>query len=141
VKPFASPTARGGPRILGLGLELDPESLRERLERAGEVDPLGLHHELERVAGGLAAEAVIQALVGADVERPRPFIVERTDAEVAVDPGAAQLGARRHQRDHVNGVADPFAGLVGVSRHGANATGMLRVSNARMQNRSVIPAR
>src|SRR2546421_615495 len=71
-------------RILGFGLELDPKAVGERLERAREVQPLGLHHEVERVPRGLAAEAVIEPVVRADVKRGRALIVEWAQPEVAV---------------------------------------------------------
>ena len=128
-------------RVLVLGLELDPEAVGQRLQRRLEVQPLGLHHEVERVAGLLAAEAVVVLLVGPDVERAGALVVERAEPEVAVDPGAAQLGARGDEREHVDRGEDAVARVGGVAAHGAKATGTLSCSNARMQKRSVIPAR
>ena len=77
VQALAALAAGGGSGILVLGLELDAEAVGERLERALEVEPLGLHHEVERVARDLAAEAVVVLLVGADVERGGALVVER----------------------------------------------------------------
>ena len=131
--------AGGGRRILGLGLERHPEAVGQRLQRRLEVQPLGLHHERERVARGLAAEAVVVLLVGPDVERGAALVVKRAQPEVAVDAGAAQLGPRRDQRDHVDRVEHAVAGVGGVAAHGAKATGTLSSSNARMQKRSVMP--
>ena len=66
VQPLAALAAGSGCGILRLGLKDDAEAVGERLQRSGEVEPLGLHQEVERITGGLAAEAVIEAVVGAE---------------------------------------------------------------------------
>src|SRR5581483_7412026 len=140
MQPLAPCASRSRLGVLLLGLELDSEAIGERLERPLEVQSFGLHHERERIAGGLAAKAVVVLLVGANMERRRALVVERAEPEEAVDPGPAQFGPRRDERHHVDGVADPVPGVRGVSRHGANAAGTLSASNALMQKRSVMPA-
>ncbi len=50
VEPIASFPARRRGRILRLGLQLDPEPAGQRLQSFLEIQALGLHHELERVA-------------------------------------------------------------------------------------------
>ena len=81
MQPLAALPAGRRCRVLLLGLQLDPEAVGERLERASEVEPLGLHHEVERVARLPAPEAVVVLLVRADVERRRALVVERAAAE------------------------------------------------------------
>src|SRR5205085_5116827 len=78
--------------VLGLALELDAVALGEQLERALEVDVLDVLDEREDVAGGVAAEAVVDLLLGVDAERRRALIVEGTAPLIACRPGAAQLG-------------------------------------------------
>ena len=103
--------------VLGLALELDPEALGEQLERALEVDALDLLDEREDVAGGIAAEAVIDLLLGVDAERGRALLVEGAAPLVARGPGAAQLGVRGDELDEVDGVADAVLGVGGIAGH------------------------
>ena len=80
-------------------------------------------------------------LVRADVEGAGALLVERAAPEVAVDAGAAQVGARRDEREHVDRVEHAIPRILGVARHGAKATGTVSASKAWMQKRSVMPAR
>ena len=98
-------------------LQLDPVALGQQLQGAFEVEALGLLHEREDVAGGLAAEAVVDLLARVDPERRRALVVERAQALVAAGPGAAQLGARGDELDHVDRVAHAVLGLGGVEGH------------------------
>jgi hypothetical protein len=107
----------GRPRVLRLGLELDPRPLGERLERGLEVEPLGLHHELEDVAALAAAEAVVELLDRVDAERRRPLVVERAQPRVAPLAGLAQLGARADELDEVDRVAHALLRVGRVARH------------------------
>ena len=141
MQPLATLPARGCLRVLRLGLELHAEPPGERLQRAREVQPFGLHDEAEWIPRCLTAEAVVELLIGADVKRGRPLVVKRAQTEVAVGPGATELGPGRDESHHVDGIAHPVARIGCVASHGANATGMLSSSNVRMQKRSVIPAR
>ena len=141
LEALAALTALRRLRVLVLGLELDSKAVGERLERSREVEPLGLHHEREHVARGLAAEAVVDLLDRVDAERRGPLVVERAASDVLARAGAAQLGVVGDHRDHVDRVADAISRVGGESAHGANATGTLSASNVRMQNRSVMPAR
>ena len=97
----------GLPRVLLLALQLDPVALGQQLQRAAEVHALGLLHEREQIARGLAAEAVVDLLRRVDAERRRALVVERAQPLVARRPRAAQLGARGDQLDEVDRVADP----------------------------------
>src|SRR5262249_30855180 len=58
-QPLASAALLSRAGILLLALQLHPIALGQQLERALEVKPLGLLHEREHIARGLAAEAVI----------------------------------------------------------------------------------
>ena len=73
----------GGLRVLRLALELHAGAVGERLQRGAEVEPLGLHHELEDVAALAAAEAVVELLDRVDAERRRALVVERAQPGVA----------------------------------------------------------
>jgi hypothetical protein len=116
-EPLLAPTAGGSPRILLLGLELDARPLGERLQRRLEVQPLGLHHELEDVAALAAAEAVVELLDRVDAERRRPLVVERAQPGVAPLAGLAQLRPRVHQLDEVDRVAHALLRIGLVARH------------------------
>ena len=86
-----------------------------------EVDVFDLLDELERIAGGAAAEAAVPAHLLADVERRCSLGVERAEA----DPVAAHPSERRVLLDHVgdrNRCSQPFEILVD-NRHGREATG------------------
>ncbi len=140
VQPLAPLAACRSLRRLVLGLELDAETVRQRLERALEVEPLGEHHEGERVAGLRTAEAVVVLLVGAHVERRRALVMERAAAEVAVDAAPRQLHLRADERQHVDRVAHAVARIRGVATHGVNAVGTASASNIATAKRSVMPA-
>jgi hypothetical protein len=109
--------ARRRARVLLGQLERHVVALGQHLERTGKVEALRLHRKRERVARGLAAEAVVHLLRRRDVERRRALVVERAEAVVGVGAGAAQLDARADQVDHVDRVADPLLAVVGVARH------------------------
>ncbi len=117
-----------GPGILVFGLELDPEAVGQRLHRGAEVQTLGLHHEVEGIAAGLTAEAVVVLLIRAHVEGATALVMERAQAEVAVDPGPAQLDPRSDQGQHVDRGQDVVTGVGGVAAHGAKATGTVSSS-------------
>jgi len=50
LQPLAARAPGGGLGSLRLGLERDAEAIRQRLERSFEVEPLGRHDEIERIA-------------------------------------------------------------------------------------------
>ena len=116
-QPLAAAAALDLARVLLLALQLDPVAFGQQLQGAFEVHPFGLLHEREDVAGGLAAEAVVDLLAGIDPERRRALLVERAQPLVAARTGAPQLGARRDQLDHVDRVAHAVLGLGGVESH------------------------
>ena len=64
VEPLAALARLVGQRRALLVLELDPEPLRQPLDRADEVEPLGLAHEGDDVAALAAAEAVVEVEIG-----------------------------------------------------------------------------
>jgi hypothetical protein len=104
-------------RVLRLALELYPVAVGQRLQRAREVEPLGLHHEREDVAAGAASEAVVELLDGVDPERRRALVVERAQP---LEPPHARLPQLRPRADElleVDRVADPLAGVLCVPRH------------------------
>jgi hypothetical protein len=120
VQALAHPPALGLGRVLLDRLELHPVAVREVLERRLEVEALGHLDEPERVPALAAPEAVEELLAGVDPERRGPLVVERAQALVAVDPSAAQLGARADEVDHVDRLAHALLGVVGVAdRHDA----------------------
>lgn len=96
------PAARGGRGgILGALLaERDAVAVGEELDRTTKVQALGLLDELEDVAAGLAAEAVVELLRRVDAQArgcaPRG---RRTGPASAPDPpAAAECGTRRGRR-------------------------------------------
>ena len=109
MQPLAALALLGRLRVLLLGLQLDAETVGQRLERAREVEPLGLHHEREHVAGGLAAEAVVDLLDRVDAERGRALVVERAAAEVLVAPARRSSVRSETTREHVDRVAHAIA--------------------------------
>ena len=83
-----------------LVLERDAEPLRQPLDRAGEVEVLGLADERDHVAALAAAEAVVELVGRVDREARRPLLVERAAARVA-RAGLAQRRAAGDDLDHV----------------------------------------
>src|SRR5690606_24360127 len=57
--------------------DLDADALRDLTHRVVEAEPAVLHQEREHVPGFAAAEALVEALRGHDVERRRLLLVER----------------------------------------------------------------
>ena len=96
--------APAAPRILLrrglLVLDLHVEAVREPLDRAGEVQLLGLAHERDDIALRAAAEAVVELLDGVHRKARRALLVERTPPDVS-RPGLAQLRAAADDRDDV----------------------------------------
>ena len=79
-------TNRGPPLALARGdrvvvAELDAGPAGQALDRLGEVEVLDLPHEGDDVALRLAAEAVVEALLGVDRERRRLLGVERAQPD------------------------------------------------------------
>jgi hypothetical protein len=141
-QPLARLAARRLVRVLGLALQRYPVALGQPLERAREVEPLGLHHEPEDVAARRAAEAVVELLDRIDAERGRALLVERAQPMQPADAGALELRAGADELDEVDGVADPLARLSRVARHqSARPCGTKRSVHARIAKRSVMPAR
>ena len=99
-----------------LVLELHPEALGEPFHRPGEVQLLGLADELDQVAAGAAAEAVVELVHCVDGEARRPFLVERTAACV---PGAdlPELCPPGNHVDHVGRGDHPLLRVLGEPRH------------------------
>ena len=129
-----APAARGRLRVLLGQLELDVVALREPFDRAREVEPLRLAREIERVTGGLAAEAVVELLGGRHRERRRALLVERTKPGVGVGARAAQLGPRPDQIEQVHRLAHALEARVRVAGHQPpNERGTASSSKARMQ--------
>jgi hypothetical protein len=124
--------ALGGLRILLDGLELDAVALGQRLQRLLEPQALGQLDELEQVAALARSRSSRRASRRVDAERRGALVVEGAEALHAVDARPAQLHARADQVGHVDRVADPVAGLLGVP-HSAKASGTDSDSNARMQ--------
>ena len=114
----------GGTRVLLLALERHAVAVGEELDRADELEPLGLHREVEGIARRLTTEAVVDLPRRLDAERGRALLVKRAAPDVGVAAGPPQLGARAHEVHHVHGVADSLLGIGGVARHQlANARG------------------
>src|SRR5918999_2543063 len=120
------------PRVVVLPLELHAVPVREHLHRVHEVEPLRLLYEPDRVALGLAAEAVEELVDGVDRERRRALVVERAQPGVA-RPHPPQVGLRPYQLDHVDGVAQPVDRLPGEEPHQSPTYALIA-------KRSVIPA-
>src|SRR4029079_16839550 len=122
------------PRVLGLGrdllvFDLDAEALRERFDRADEVDLLHLRDEGDRIAAFAAAEALEGATCRCDREAGRALLMEPAEALVRTAPLAPPdvvLGARQD----LGGILDRFdRGVLDTRQQYPSA------------NRSVIPAR
>ncbi|MCU0313384.1 MAG: hypothetical protein MUC84_04905 [Solirubrobacteraceae bacterium] len=136
-QPLAALAPARGVRVLVDDLERHAVAVGEVLHRLAERQPLGQLDELEEVAALAAAEAVEDLLLGVDAERRRALVVERAGAHPLV-PGAAQLGLRAHEVEHVGRVADALDRLGGVAGHrgrpyAANDSGTVSSSNTRMQ--------
>ena len=102
-------SAREPERRVGSGI---PRAAREVGDRLGELELLGLANERDRVALGSAAEAVVETLVGVDVERGGLLAVERAEPL----PGVARLlqpGDGTDERDEVGRREDVVLEVVG----------------------------
>src|SRR5262249_53925043 len=105
--------------LLGGGflvVQRDVEALSEPLDSTHEVDAFGLLDERDRVAGGAAAEAIVEPLLRADGERWRPLVVERAKPR---EPRtrAAKLRPSRNDLDDVRGSLDGLDRRVGDASH------------------------
>ena len=89
----------------------DARTCGEHLDRADEVELLLLTQEGDRIARGLAAEAVVQPLGGVDREARRLLRMERAQARPPLTD-ALQLGVLRDDRDDVGGLSNPSDVLV-----------------------------
>ena len=88
-----------------LVLERDAEPFGQPLDRAGEVEVLGLADERDHVAALAAAEAVVELVGRVDREARRPLLVEGTAPRVA-RAGLPQRRAAGDDLDHVGGRHD-----------------------------------
>ena len=102
----------GGEFALG---QRDAALLGNDPHRFGKADVFDLAHEGEDVAGGLAAEAVIELAGGVDVEGGCLFVVERAEAAVVLGAGLAQSDVALDYLDDVGLLLDGF-GEVGHGR-------------------------
>src|SRR5439155_4183289 len=97
-------------------VERDAEAVGEPLDRAREVEVLGLLDERDEVAALAAAEAVVELVDRVDREARRPLLVERAAADEA-PARLAQLRPRRDELDEVGGRLDRLDGGVLDPRH------------------------
>ena len=107
--------------VLGARLaKLDAGALGERAQRVDELHLVVVHHEVDRVPGGAAREALVEAvaLVGDHAHRGRAVVVERAQPHVLAALGP-QLHVLAHQRHEVRGVEDavPIRAAVRRSCH------------------------
>src|SRR5712671_1510717 len=110
---------RAAARLLGiLRLEVDARLAGELLGRLAEALAVELHDELDRVAGGAAAEAVEDPFVGHHVEAGRLLAVERAEP-LPVAAGLLQRHPALHDRDHVHAVPKLLQLVVADARHSA----------------------
>src|SRR5947209_5005710 len=106
-------------RLLGvLRLQVDPGLAGELLGCLAEALAVELHDEFDRVAGGAAAKAVEDPLVGDHVEAGRLLAVERAQP-LPVAAGLLQRDPALHHRDHVHAVPQFLQLLVADARHSA----------------------
>ena len=127
-------------RVVLLVLELDPVARGEPLDRAGEIDRLGLPHEIDHVALGAAAEAEVHLLAGVHGERRGTLLVERTAAHPLV-ARLPQLGARPRQLHQIGALLDRLARAHRDATHRIDQAFGSHSSRKRLTaNRSVIPA-
>ena len=84
----------------GLGVLVDDDArpVGQEPDRVDEVEVLGRPDESDRVARRLAAEAVVEALLGVDAERRRLLLVERAETRPAPTalPQGRMLADQRH---------------------------------------------
>src|SRR5262249_6919784 len=108
------------PRRGFLVLERDAKPLGQPLDRAREVEPLGLADEAEEIAALAAAEAVVEPLARVDREARRPLVVEGAAArEVAA--GFAQRRALFDDRDEVGALPNRLDARLLDPRHYSDA--------------------
>ena len=88
-----------------LVLELHSGALREELHRCREVEALLELDQTQRVAAGVAAEALEQLLGGRDRERGCALVVQRAAAHHPVRAGPPQLCVAAGELDEVGRLA------------------------------------
>ena len=93
-----------------LVLELHSGALREELDRGREVEALLELDQTQRVAAGVAAEALEQLLGGRDRERRCALVMQRAAADHAVRAGPPQLRVAAGELDEVCRVAHAMDG-------------------------------
>ncbi len=127
------------PLLLLLGrrllvLQLDTEALREQLDRADEVDVLGLLDECDRVAALAAAEALERAAARRDGEARRPLLVERAETLVRA-PRLAETDDVLDEREDLHRRLDALDRFVLDAGHQSSSAAY------ESAKRSVMPAR
>jgi hypothetical protein len=83
------------------GLKLHSGALRKELERGREVEALRELNQTQRVAAGVAAEALEQLLGGRDRERRCALVVQRATPDHAACAGSSQLRVAASNLDEV----------------------------------------
>ena len=120
-QPLATLACRVLARRRLLVLERDAEPLGEPLDRADEVEVLGLLDEAHDVPALAAAEAVVELADGVDREARRALLVERAAAAVSRARRTTQRGSGRDDVDHVGRGDDRVLARVLDPRHSARA--------------------
>src|SRR5690606_32054645 len=111
-----------GARLGGAGVEWNPGTLGQRLERLSEVDLVDLHHEVERIAPRAAAEAVVVLALGEDDERRGLFLVEGAEP-LKIRACLTQVDVLT---DQLNDVGPVTYLLDGIAAHGLPHTDQKR---------------
>jgi len=110
----------------------DAEALAQRLDGLGEIELFGFADERDDVAGLAAAEALVETLVGIDVEGRRFFVVEGAEA-LEAGAGLAEGRDPAHHIDDVHaklqiaetGGFDDGHGAAGGAKMGATKFALL----------------
>ena len=112
--------AQAGLVVAGLRLlrQRDAVLVGQFLERFPERETFDGHHEVEDIALGVAAVAIVKLVFGVDGKRGRLLVVERAQAGVAVSETAQ---ARHVIRDHADDVDLRFQFLGEIHTRGGGS--------------------